>query len=167
MADALIQPDPGLFIWTILTFLVLVWLLGRFAWKPLLGALERREQMIASAVDDARRTKEELERVQQDSERLLVEARREAEGIVSRSRGDADRLRTELAEKAKADAETITRNAEKQIQHETARAVQQIRQEAVELSVAIASKLLRRNVSREDNEGLIQETVKQLERREH
>jgi len=167
VADALIQPDPGLFIWTILTFLVLVWLLGRFAWKPLLGALERREQMIASAVDDARRTKEELERVQQDSERLLVEARREAEGIVSRSRGDADRLRTELAEKAKADAETITRNAEKQIQHETARAVQQIRQEAVELSVAIASKLLRRNVSREDNEGLIQETVKQLERREH
>jgi F-type H+-transporting ATPase subunit b len=167
VADALIQPDPGLFIWTILTFLVLVWLLAKFAWRPLLGALERREQMIASAVDDARRTKAELERVQQDSERLLMEARRESDSIVSRARGDAERLRGELAEKAKADAATITRNAETQIQHETARAVQQIRQEAVELSLAIASKLLRRNVSREDNEALIQETVSQLESRKH
>jgi F-type H+-transporting ATPase subunit b len=166
VTDALIQPDPGLFIWTIVTFLVLVWLLAKFAWRPLLGALEKREQMIAAAVDDARRTKEELERVQQDSERLLVEARREADSLVSRARGDAERLRAELAEKAKADAVTITRNAEKQIQHETARAVQQIRHEAVEISLAIASKLLRRNVSRVDNEGLIQETVRQLETRE-
>lgn len=163
MTDALIQPDPGLFIWTILTFLALVWLLGRYAWKPLLAALERREQVIASAVEDARRTKEELERVKQDSERLLAEARREADGITTRARGDAERLRAELAEKAKADAAAITENAEKQIQHETARAVQQLRQEAVDLSIAIASKLLRRNVSREDNEALIRETVTELE----
>jgi len=165
VADALIQPDPGLFVWTILTFLVLVWLLRRFAWTPLLEALDRREKLIASAVEDAQRTKAELERVKQDSEKLLAEARREGQELVSRARADAERLRTELREKATEEATALTRNAEREIQYETRRAVQQLRTEAVDLSLQIASKLLRRNVTREDNDALIKEFVDQIEDR--
>jgi F-type H+-transporting ATPase subunit b len=161
--NPLVQPDPGLYIWTILTFLVLAGLLAKFAWRPLLDALERRRQTIAAAVDDARRAKEELERVQQDAAALVAQARRESDGIVSRARADAERLREELREKAAADAAVIKRQAERQIQQETARALQQIRQEAVELSVAIASKLLHRTVSATDNERLLQDAVAELE----
>jgi F-type H+-transporting ATPase subunit b len=82
---------------------------------------------------------------------------------VSRSRSDADRFREEMKEKARAEAASLLRNAERQIELETTRAVQQIRQETVDLSVGIASKILQRNVSREDNERLIEETFKQLE----
>lgn len=164
MDNPLVQPDPGLFIWTILTFLVLVGLLAKFAWQPLLAALDRRQKMIAGAVDDARKAREELERVQQDAGRLLAEARVEASTILTRARGDADRFREEMREKAMTDAASLTRNAEKQIEHETARAIQQIREEAVELSVAIASKLLKRDVSRADTDGLVRDAIRQIER---
>ena len=163
MNNPLVQPDPGLYIWTILTFLILVGLLAKFAWKPLLQALENRQQTIRKALDDARQAKQELERLHGESAKLLAQARSEAAEIVSRSRSDADRFRDEMKEKARAEAAGMVRNAERQIELETSRAIQQIRQEAIDMSVGIASKILQRNVSREDNERLIQETFKELE----
>ena len=163
--NPLVQPDPGLFIWTILTFLVLVALLARFAWRPLLEALERRQATIAQSLEDAQQARQELERLRRESAQMLAAARVEAEAIVSRSRSDAEVLREELKQKSRAEAAAIVKNAERQIQLETARALQQIRGEAVDLSVAIASKILRRQVSKEDNEGLIEETLKQVEAR--
>ena len=160
--NPLVQPDPGLFVWTILTFLILVALLARFAWRPLLEALERRQATIAQALDDAQRARQELERLHRESAQIMVQARAEAESMLARSRSDAEALREELKQKARAEAAGIVKNAERQIQLETARAVQQIRHEAVDLSVAIASKILRRQVTREDNEALIQEALKQV-----
>ena len=161
--NPLVQPDPGLYIWTILVFLVLLALLAKFAWKPLIEALDNRQRSIREALDDARRAKQELEGIHAESTKLLAQARSEAAEIVSRSRSDADRFREELKDKARAEAASMLRNAERQIELETTRAVQQIRQEAVDLSVGIASKILQRNISREDNERLIEETFKQLE----
>jgi F-type H+-transporting ATPase subunit b len=163
MNNPLVQPDPGLYIWTIVTFLVLVALLAKFAWRPLLEALEARQESIRKSLDDARVAKQELQRLHVESAQILATARAEAETIMSRTRADADRFREELKQKARAEAAGIVRNAEQQIQLETSRALQQIRQEAVDISVAIASKLLQRNVSKEDNERLIEETFAQLE----
>jgi F-type H+-transporting ATPase subunit b len=163
--NPLVQPDPGLFIWTILTFLVLVALLARFAWRPLLEALDRRQAAIAKSLEDAQRARQELERLQRESAEMMRQARVEADAIVSRSRSDAEVLREELKQKSRAEAAAIVKNAEKQIQLETARAIQQIRNETIDLSVAIASKILRRQVSKEDHEGLIEETLKQVETR--
>ena len=161
--NPLVQPDPGLFVWTILTFLILVALLARFAWRPLLQALERRQATIAQSLDDAQRARQELERLQRESVQIMAQARAEAESMLARSRSDAEALREELKQKARTEAAGIVKNAERQIQLETARAIQQIRHEAVDLSVAIASKILRRQVTREDNEALIQEALKQVE----
>jgi F-type H+-transporting ATPase subunit b len=161
--NPLVQPDPGLFVWTILTFLILVGLLARYAWRPLLQALERRQATIVQSLEDAQRARQELERLQRESTQIMAQARMEAESILARSRSDADALREELKQKARTEAAAIVKNAERQIQLETARAVQQIRHEAVDLSVAIASKILRRQVTREDNEALIQDALKQVE----
>jgi F-type H+-transporting ATPase subunit b len=165
MDNPLVQPDPGLFIWTILTFLVLVGLLAKFAWRPLLEALERRQATIAKALDDAKLARQELERLQKESAEMMRQARVEAEAIIARSRSDADALREELKQRARTEAATIVKSAEQQIQLEAARAIQQIRHEAVDLSVTIASKILQRQVSREDNEALIEATLKQVEAR--
>ena len=167
MNNPLVQPDPGLFIWTIATFLVLLWALKRFAWGPLMAALEAREKTIASAVENAEKTRAELEKVQANSAHLLAEARREASDLIARARTDADRFREEMRGKAAAEAAAIAKNAEQQIQRETAKALEQIRQEAVDLSLAIASKLIRRNLSKADNEQLIQDTVRQLGEKRH
>ena len=165
--NPLVQPDPGLFIWTIVTFLVLLALLAKFAWRPLLEALDTRQESIRKSLDDAQRARQELEQIHLESKRILGTARTEAEAIVAATRADAERLREELKQKARAEATNLVKSAERQIEMETARALQQIRQEAVDLSVAIASKLIRKNITKEDNERLIDETIGQLNTPRH
>ncbi|MGH9345720.1 MAG: F0F1 ATP synthase subunit B [Vicinamibacterales bacterium] len=163
MNNPLVQLDPGLFIWTIATFLVLVALLAKFAWRPLLQALEERQASIRRSLDDAQQARQELERVQHESAQMIARARVEAAAIVSQSRSDAERLRQELRESARAEAAAILRNAERQIELQTLQAVRQIRGEAVELSVMIAEKLIGRHLTAEDNERLIQQTIDQFD----
>jgi F-type H+-transporting ATPase subunit b len=165
--NPLVQPDPGLFIWTILTFLVLLALLMKFAWKPLLRALDTRQAAIRNALDDAAQAKIELERLRRESAEIIQAARVDADTIVTRSRADAERLREEMKQKARTEADAIVKNAERRIQLETGRALQQLRHEAADLSVMIASKILQRNLTREDNERLIEEALKQVEGPRH
>jgi F-type H+-transporting ATPase subunit b len=163
MNNPLVQVDPGLFIWTIFVFLVLLTLLAKFAWTPLLQALEARQNTISKALDDAQQAKVELERLNQESAAIIRTARVEADSIITSSRADAERLREEMRQKARSEADGIVKNAERQIQLETARALQQIRHEAADLGVAIASKLIQRNLTREDNEKLIDDALKQMQ----
>lgn len=167
MDNPLVQIDPGLFIWTIVTFLVLLTLLAKFAWTPLLIALETRQNAIRKSLDDAQQAKQELERLNLESAQIINRARVEAEAVITQSRSDGDRLREEIRAKARTEADNIVKNAQRQIQLETSRALEQIRREAVDLSVMIASKIIQRNLTREDNERLIDEALKQVETRRH
>ena len=165
MDNPLVQPDPGLFIWTIVTFLGLLWALKKLAWGPLLEALETRQNAIRKSLDDAQQAKEELERLHVESGQIIQRARNDAEAVIAQSRSDGDRLREELKQKARAEADLIVKNAERQIQLETGRALEQIRHEAIDLSVMIASKIIQRNLTREDNERLIDEALRQVSSR--
>jgi F-type H+-transporting ATPase subunit b len=167
MDNPLVQTDPGLFIWTIVTFLVLLGLLARFAWRPLLQALDTRQNAIRKSLDDAQQARQELERLNAESAQIIAKARQDADAIITQSRSDGDRLREEIRQKARGEADLIVKNAERQIQLETSRALEQIRHEAVELSVMIASKIIQRNLTKEDNERLIDEALKQVEGRRH
>ena len=163
MDNPLVQPDPGLFIWTIATFLVLLTLLAKFAWRPIMQALESRQEMIQKSLDDADRAKKELQQVQQESAKIVAEARAEADTIIASTRADSVKLKEDLREKARAEAQSILENAERQIQQERDRALSQIRQEAVDVSLMIASKLIKRNLSQADNEALIEDALKQVQ----
>ena len=90
MDNPLLRPDPGLFIWTIITFLVLLTLLAKFAWGPLLRALESRQEMIRKSLDDAEEARRELERLHLESAQILKQARVQGESIMSQSRSDAE-----------------------------------------------------------------------------
>src|SRR3954470_10846044 len=103
MNNPLVQVDPGLFIWTIVTFLVLLGLLAKFAWGPLLQALDVRQQAIRKALDDAQLAQAELGRLEQESAQIIRRARMEAESIITQSRADAERLREEMRQKARAE----------------------------------------------------------------
>jgi len=161
--NPLVRPDLGLYIWTIVTFLLLLVAFIYLAWRPLKATLQAREDSIRQSLEDARQAREELQRLRAESAQMLAEARAEADTILSRTREDANRFRDEMKEKAQGEAAVIVKNAERRIEMETTRALQQIRTEAVEFSVAIASKILQRNVSKEDNERLIEETFRQIE----
>src|SRR5262245_15831988 len=135
MNNPLVQVDPGLFIWTILTFLVLVAVLAKFAWRPLLQALEARQQAIKKSLEDADRANQELARLQRESTKIINQARLEAESILTTTRSDAERLREELRAKAKDEAEGMIRNAEQQIRLQTRQALQEIRHEVADMAV--------------------------------
>ncbi len=162
MDNPLVQPDPGLFLWTILTFMVLLGLLAKFAWNPLLELLDRREEMIRQSLDDAEEAKQELQRLQQESKEILSKARVEAQSILAQTRSEAEKLKGEIKQKAKAEADSIFRDAEKQIQVETDKAIAVLKNEVVDLSLLVASKLIKKNLSKEDNQSLIEESLKQV-----
>ena len=165
-ADApnpLVQLDPGLFIWTILTFLVLFFVLAKFAWKPLLAALEARENTIRSSLEDAEKAKTELERLNAESEEIIAKARSEAQSIHVEARAAAEKIKTDLMSEAEEDAEKIRDEAEKQIRVEKEKAINEIRQEVVDLSLAVAEKVIKKNLSKEHNQDLIENSLKNLQ----
>ena len=162
--NPLVQPDPGLFIWTIVTFLVLLALLSKFAWTPLLAALQVRQDRITQALDDAKRAQDEMERLRRESAEIIRQAHAEASTIVSASRTDAERVREDTKQKARTEAAAIIAAAERQIQAATVRAKDEVRREVVDLAVAMASKLIRRNISAEDNRVMIDEMISSLPR---
>jgi len=155
--------NVGNALWTLVIFVIVVVVLGKFAWGPVLSLLQEREEFIHKSLSDARRDREEAEARLRDYAGKLQSAQAEAVGIIESARKDAERLREELRTKARSEADTMIRNAERQIELQTSRALQQIRQEAVDLSVNIASKLLQRNITKEDNEKLIADALKQME----
>jgi F-type H+-transporting ATPase subunit b len=163
MDNPLVQVEPGLAIWTILAFLALLFLLKKFAWGPLLRALDARQETIRKSLEDAQQARQAAEDANRNSEQILKQARAEAEAIVAASRTEAEKLREEMRQTAKADAETIMRDARTQINAETDRALRQIRGEIADISVDIATKLIRRNCSREANIDLIEETLNQID----
>ncbi len=152
-------------IWTLGIFVIVIVVLGKFAWGPVLGLLQERESFIHKALSDAKHDRDEAEARLKDYAAKLQSAHAEAATIVEEARRDAERLREEVRQRAKGEAEKLVTNAQRQIQLETGRALEQIRREAVDLSVMIASKIIQRNLTKEDNERLIDDALKQVESR--
>ncbi len=155
--------NVGNAVWTLVIFLLVVGVLGKFAWGPLLSLLQERERFIHKALSDAKHERHEAEITLKEYTEKLQAARVEAAGLIEQARRDSERLRDELRQRAQGEAQSIMRNAERQIELQTQRALQQIRHEAVDLSVMIASKLLQRNLTKDDNDRLIAEALRQVE----
>ena len=159
MDNPLVQLDPGLYVWTILTFLLLFFLLTKFAWKPLLKALAEREEKIRSSLEKADEAQQKLERLGAEGEEIIGKARAEAQSIVSDGKKASEKVRGEIETKAKEKANTIVTQAEKQITAEKEKAISDIRSEVAALSIQIAEKLIRKNLSKKDNMTLIKESL--------
>jgi F-type H+-transporting ATPase subunit b len=162
MNNPLVQLDPGLFVWTILTFLLLLFVLGKFAWKPLLKMLKEREELIRSSLKDAEKAKEELSQLNAEGEKIIKKARVEAQSILSDGKAASAKLKDEILNDAKEKAKAIATEAEKQIGVEKDKAIAEIKEEVVNISLAVAEKLIKKNLSPEDNQALIDRSLTQL-----
>ena len=162
MDNPLVQLDPGLFVWTIITFLILLGVLTKFAWKPLLKALETRENEISQSLEDAKKAKQELERLSAEGDEIIAKARSEAQGIVSEGKKAAEQLTATTLNKAKEEAMANLSAAKDQIKIERDKAIVEIKGEVVNLSLSIAEKLVNKNLSKEDNKSLIDESLKNV-----
>ena len=143
MNNPLVQLDPGLFVWTILTFLVLLGVLAKFAWNPLLKMLKDREDLIRSSLEDAEKAQTELANLNAEREEIINKARSEAQSILSEGKVAASKLKDETLKAAKDQAKSILTDAEKQIRIEKHKAIEEIKSEVVDLSLSVATKLIK------------------------
>jgi F-type H+-transporting ATPase subunit b len=159
----LFSVDPGLSIWTIATFLVVLFVLGKWAWGPILGALDAREQGIRGSIEDAAQMRQEAQEALEENRRQLADARRQAQELVAEGREAANRLRRELEEKAREEGDRILERARMEIQRERDLAVEEIRTEAVELALAAASRLLDEKLTEERDRALVRSYLQEIE----
>lgn len=168
MALAAEEGDPGLFsvnlglsIWTIVIFLLLLWILSKFAWGPILAGLEAREKNIQGNLDDAAREREEAMKLLESHKQQLAESRREAQQIIADARAAGDDVRREIEEKARSEAQSILASARKEIEREKDMALDSIRQESVDLAMAAASRLIQERLDSEQDRKLVESFLAQ------
>lgn len=149
MDNPLVTPDIGLIVWTTIVFCILLFLLAKFAWKPILNAVKQREQSIEEALNKAEDAKKEMAELVSANEDLLKEARVERDEILKEARSLKDKIIAEAKTKASEDAERIVASARESIQHEKMAAVTELKNQVAVLSIEIAEKILKQELSSE------------------
>lgn len=149
--------EPGLLIWTIITFLVLLSILRKVAWRPLLTALEQRETSIRGSLEEAQRARQEAEQLLVENRRILADASREASRLLEQGREEAERLRASLTEQAQTESKRLLDEARREIGRERQLAVQELKSTAAELALAATGKLLNTVVTSADHRRLVTE----------
>lgn len=137
----------GLFFWQMLLFIVLLFLLKKYAWKPILVSVREREEKIQEGIESADKAKEMMRELRNDNEKLLAEARLEREAIIKTAREAKDKMINEAKGKAQEEADKIIKSAQEAIRAEKSAAMNEIKTHVAELSVSIAEKILKNELT--------------------
>ena len=157
--------EPGLMIWTVFVFLVLLLILRKFAWPALLGAVEAREKALEEQLAEAERNRAEAARLLAQHEKLIAEGRATAHALLTDARTAAEKERALAMEKTRQEQEELLERARRDIAAERDRAVADLRREAVDLSLAAASKLLGERLNSDSDRRIVQEYLANLDAR--
>jgi len=157
-------PDPGLFIWTVITFLIVLGILRWKAWAPLMEALDNRAQQIEDSLEKAKKITAETEQQAEKNEEILNTARKEAQKIIGGAREAGDKLRQKLESNGKEQYNSMLDKAKEQIDTEKQKALKEIKTTVVDIALKASEKVIQRNLNTEDNKKMIQQTVDQLKR---
>ncbi len=158
----ILAPDVLMVVLTWATFFILMAILKKFAWKPILENLKNREDYIRKSFEDADKAKEQLVQIEAQKTQILNEARQKAADIVDESRKSAASLAHDIENKAKLNAQEIVVNANAQIEGEREKVRQALRKESVEIAIGLAGKILKENSNTDKNRALIEAAVKDL-----
>ena len=154
--------DWSLFLWTVVVFLVLFFILTKFAWRPILGMVSAREERIREDLANAEEARKEAEETREKHRREMEQASQQAKALLDETRERASTLQAELETKARDEAEAIVAKARTQIESEKVAAMQQIRDQVVDLSVEINRRLAAEGQSRDDHARLADELIPKL-----
>jgi F-type H+-transporting ATPase subunit b len=161
--DKLITPEPGLLIWTLVTFGLLLILLRLFAWKPLLAMIEQREHAIRDSLEKSNRAQEEAEAALKENRKILAEARKAAAGVVQKGEKDAEQVRSELLQKARQEGEELLRQGRDEMAREKRAAIREIRGVAADLALVAAEKLVQEKMDEPGNRRLVERYLEEID----
>ncbi|MDH7514745.1 MAG: F0F1 ATP synthase subunit B [Bacteroidota bacterium] len=162
--ETLLRIEPGMIIWTLLTFGLLLYLLKKFAWKPLLGALESREERIRSDLVRTKHAREEAEKLAAERRGQLQAAELEARRIIDEARKTAENLQKEILRQADEKAQARITQALAEIRREKETAFAQLKAQVADFAIAAASRILREEVDSDRNRQLVDEFIARLPR---
>ncbi len=155
--------NPGLIIWTMITFVLVAVVLGKFAWKPILQALHSREQEIADALKKAEEAKKDAERMIQENKIAMDKASNETSRLIAEGRAMAEQLKNDIVAKANDSAKKMMEQAKDEIAREKDAAMQQLRNEVAELSVSVAEKILDESLDGAKQKKMVDKVLQQLQ----
>jgi F-type H+-transporting ATPase subunit b len=162
-ANALISVTPGLMIWTIVCFLITLFVLKRYAFGPIQKMIDERQARIRAALEEADNAREQARKLLEQHRALIASARSDAEEILSEARRVADSMRERVREEAEADRQRRLEETHRQVEAETRRALEQIRAEVAELTLIAATKVTGKALTDADHKRLIEESIKELD----
>jgi len=143
----LVTPNPGTIVWMLIIFGIVLFILRKFAWKPILNALKDREESIANALNSAEEAKKEVAGLKADNDRIIAEARQEKNMILKEAKEIKDKIIAEAREKAMQETAKSIVLAKQQIEAEKVAAINDLKNQVAELSVMIAEKVIRKELS--------------------
>ena len=140
---SLVTPDIGLLFWMCLSFGLVVFLLGKYAWKPILGAVKTREQSIADALNEAKKMRDDMAKMSANNEEIMRQARAEREILLKEARDIRDKEISEAKGRAKTEADAILGRAREDIRNEKNAAIVELRNQVADLSLLVAERILK------------------------
>lgn len=157
------EGEPGLFslnlglsLWTIVVFVVVLFILGKYAWGPILGAIDAREKGIQDTVEEAGRLRDEARALLEEHQRQLADSRRQSQQIMAEAREAGEQLRRQIEEKARVEGEAMVERARRDIDREKQAALDELRRESVDLALAAAGRLMNQRLDAEADRAVIQ-----------
>jgi len=160
--EGLLKVDPGLLLWTIITFIVLLLILWKAAWKPIVESLDARAEKIRGDIDNAEKSRQEAEKLYAQHKEMMDRAKDEATQIIAKGKEDAEKIKNDIVDKANSSAKVIAERAKKEIELAKDKAINELKNEVVLLSTEIASKIVKKNINLNDQKGLVEEVLKDL-----
>jgi len=155
----LVTPDVGLLFWTLISFFVLLFLLRKFAWKPIVNTVDTREQSIREALDEAEKARLEMQNLQADNERILKEARVEREAMLKEARELKTKIVADAKDEAQIQANKMIEQAQTAIESEKKSAMAELKNHVAGLAVEIAEKVVREELSNKDKQLQLVESM--------
>ena len=152
-------PDPGLFLWTLITFFIVLFILKAKAWGPLMSALDEREKRIEQALLSAEKAKDEADKVSREYDEIMKKAHSEAQDILAKCKEAGDKLKDEIERKAKENSDKMLDKTKKEIDSEKVRAINEIKSATVDLAIKVASKVINKNLDDSTNRNLAKSTI--------
>ncbi len=158
----MLEINPGLIVWTIITFVIVLVILRATAWKPLLGALTAREEKIRSSLKDAQDAQEQARALLEENRKQLALAEEQSQRIIREGRDMGERLKAEILEKANASARSAVAQAREEIQREKESALTQLRTEVADLAIQAAGKILDANLDTAKQRALVDAVIRDI-----
>ena len=162
----LVTPDLGLLFWMCLSFGIVVWLLGKYAWKPILSSVKQREDSIAEALNEAKQMREDMAKMAANNESIMQQAREEREVLLKEARDIRDKEIAGAKAKAKTEAEALLSRARLDIQNEKNAAITEMKNQVAELSILVAERILKDKLETSAaQQGLVDKVMSEAELR--